>query len=207
MTWKQWATIAGYLIFVFCNLVLKLDTGVTPIIIAIILCLMGVGDGSQLLRKLPFNSLIMVGGMTVMVGVVSTLGGIDLITNGLTMVATKTLAPGLLSLIASCMSVISSAQGVVMPTLVPTVNGLVEAIPGLSVQSLVTAIGLGAYATGISPLSTTGGNVLANFGTVYSPKPEEEKKLFNQLLILAVASMAAYTLAGFIGIYSIILFN
>lgn len=149
----------------------------------------------------------MVGGMTVMVGVVSTLGGIDLITNGLTMVATKTLAPGLLSLIASCMSVISSAQGVVMPTLVPTVNGLVEAIPGLSVQSLVTAIGLGAYATGISPLSTTGGNVLANFGTVYSPKPEEEKKLFNQLLILAVASMAAYTLAGFIGIYSIILFN
>lgn len=82
-----------------------------------------------------------------------------------------------------------------MPTLVPTVNGLMETIPGLSVQSLVTAIGLGAYATGILPLSTTGGNVLANFGTVYSPKPDEEKKLFNQLLILAVASMAAYALA------------
>lgn len=207
ITWKQWASICGYLIFVFCNLVLKLDLGITPFIISITLCLIGVGDGTQLLKRLPFNSLIMVGGMTIMVGVVNHLGGIDLITKGLTLVATKTLAPGLLSVIASSMSVISSAQAVVMPTLVPTVSGLVEAIPGLSVQSLVTAIGLGAYATGISPMSTTGANVLANYGTVFSPTPAEEKKLFNQLLIMAGCSALAYAIAGFVGIYSIILFQ
>lgn len=207
ITWKQWASICGYLVFVFCNLVLNLDLGIAPIIISIILCLAGVGDGTQLLKRLPFNSLIMVGGMTIMVGVVGNLGGIDLITKGLTIVATKTLAPGLLSVIASSMSLISSAQAVVMPTLVPTVSGLVEAIPGLSVQSLITAIGLGAYATGISPMSTTGANVLANYGTIFSPTPAEEKKLFNQLLIMACGSALAYALAGFIGIYSIILFQ
>lgn len=207
INWKQWCSIIGYLVFVFCNLVLKLDLGITPIIISIILCLIGVADGTQLIKRLPFNSLIMVGGMTILVGVVNTLGGIDIITSGLTLIATKTLAPGILSAVASGMSVISSAQAVVMPTLVPTVSGLTEAIPGLSTQSLVTAIGLGAYATGISPMSTTGANVLANYGTIFSPTPAEEKKLFNQLLIMALGSALAYALAGFIGIYSIILFQ
>jgi len=168
---------------------------------------MGVAEGKQLIKRLPFNSLIMVGGMTILVGVVGDLGGIDLITKGLTMIATKTLAPGLISVIASAMSVISSAQAVVMPTLVPTVSGLTEAIPGLSPQALVTAIGLGAYATGVSPMSTTGANVLANYGTIYSPTPDQEKKLFNELLIMAAGSAIAYAIAGFVGIYSIILFQ
>lgn len=207
LNWKQWATIAGYAVFVFCNLGLDIDTAVTPIIVALVLCLIGAGDGTQLIKRLPFNSLIMVGGMTIMVGVVNSLGGIDIIINGLSLVATKTLAPGLMAGLASCMSVISSAQGVVLPTLVPTVAGLCEAMPGLAPQTLITAIGLGAYATGISPLSTTGGNVLANYGTVYGPTPEEEKKLFNQLLIMAGLQLLAYTVAGFVGVYSIILFN
>lgn len=206
LSWKQWCTLAGYLVFVFCNLVLGIDTAVPPIIISIVLCIIGAGDGTQLIKRLPFNSLIMVGGMTIMVGVVNSLGGIDIIIKGLSLVATKTLAPGMMAGLASSMSVISSAQGVVMPTLVPTVGGLCEAMPGLSQQALVTAIGLGAYATGISPMSTTGGNVLANFGTVYSPTPQEEKKLFNQLLIMAGLQLVAYTVAGLVGIYSIILF-
>lgn len=206
LNWKQWLTLLGYAIFVFCNLALGLDTGLTPIIIAMVLCLIGVGDGTQIIKRLPFNSLIMVGGMTIMVGVVSSLGGIDIITGGLTMIATKALAPGLMACTASGMSVISSAQGVVMPTLIPTVPGFVEAVPGVSTQSLVSAIGLGAYATGISPLSTTGGNVLANFGTVYSPTPEEEKKVFNQLLIMAGVSWLGYTIGGLLGLYNIVLF-
>lgn len=207
LTGKQWATIVGYLCFVFCNLVLGIDTAVVPIIAAIVLCIFGCADGNLLIKRLPFNSLIMVAGMTIMVGVVGKLGGIDLVTNGLALVATKSLAPGMMSGLASTMSLFSSAQGVVLPTLVPTVPGLVEMMPGLSPQALVTAIGLGAYATGVSPLSTTGANVLANYGTVYNPTPDEERKLFNQLFILAGAQLVAYTIAGIVGIYSIILFQ
>ena len=207
ISWKQWATIVGYLTFVFCNLVLGLDTGITPIIVSVLLCLIGAADGTQIMKRLPFNSLIMVGGMTVLIGVVAKLGGIDLITSGLVLIANKTLAPAIMSLVASCLSVISSAQSVVMPTLVPTIPGLVEAIPGVSAQSLVSDIGLGAYATGASPLSTTGANVMANFGTVYSPTPDEEKKLFNQLLVFAIISLVTYTVAGVIGIYAVALFH
>ena len=108
---------------------------------------------------------------------------------------------------ASGMSVISSAQGVVMPTLIPTVPGFVEAVPGVSAQSLVSAVGLGAYATGISPLSTTGANVMANYGTVYAPDAKEEKKLFNQLLIMAGCCWLGYTIAGLLGLYNIVLFK
>lgn len=112
-----------------------------------------------------------------------------------------------MSFVASSLSVISSAQSVVMPTLVPTVLGIVEAIPGVTAQSLISAIGLGAYATGASPLSTTGANVMANLGTVYQPTAEEEKKLFNQLLIFAAVSLVTYTIAGIVGVYSVALFH
>ena len=80
-------------------------------------------------------------------------------------------------------------------------------MPCLEPQTPIAAIRLGAYATSVSPLSATGGNVLANYGTVYGPTPEEEKKLFNQLLIMAGLQLLAYTVAGFVGVYSIILFN
>lgn len=119
----------------------------------------------------------------------------------------QTLAPAIMSFVASSLSVISSAQSVVMPTLVPTVLGIVEAIPGVTAQSLISAIGLGAYATGASPLSTTGANVMANLGTVYQPTAEEEKKLFNQLLIFAAVSLVTYTIAGIVGVYSVALFH
>lgn len=207
MTWQNKLTLLGYALFIFCNLVLGLDMAVTPVIIAIVLCIVGAGDGKQMVKRLPWSSLIMVGGMTIMVGVVSSLGGVDLISQGIALVANKWIAPALLNAIAGMMSIISSASGVVMPTLVPTVPELVNLIPGASTQSLVTAIGLGAYATAVFPMSSVGANVLANYGTVYNPSEEEQKKVFNGLLIFAVIGWFAFTLAALLGLYGIHFFS
>ena len=207
LNWQQKITLLGYAFFVYANLGLGLDLTVTPIIIAMFLCIVGAGDGTQIIKRLPWNAMVMVGGMTVMIGVVSELGGVGLISQGLALVADKLIAPGLMTAIAGLTSVISSASGVVMPTLVPTVPGLAELIPGVSVQGLISGIGLGAYATAVSPMSTVGANVLANYGTVYSPSPEEEKKTFNTLLLFALIGWVAYTLAGFCGLYNIQFFH
>lgn len=207
LNWQQKATLLGYAVFVFANIVLGIDLTITPIIIAMFLCIVGAGDGTQLIKRLPWNAMVMVGGMTVMVGVVSELGGVGLISQGLALVANKWTAPGLMTGLAGLTSVISSASGVVMPTFVPTVPGIAELIPGVSVQGLVSSIGLGSYATSFSPMSTVGANVLANYGTVYAPSPEEEKKVFNQLLLFALIGWTAYTLAGLCGLYNIQFFH
>lgn len=203
LTWQHKLTLCGYVVFLVGNLFLGLDMSVTSVVIAIILCVIGVGDGKQLIKRLPWSSLFMVGGMTIMIGVVASLGGIALISQGIAIVSNEVIAPALMCGIAGLMSVVSSASGVVMPTLIPTVPELVNLIPGTSVQALITAIGLGSYATAVSPMSTVGANVLANYGTVYNPTDKEQKKEFNTLLIFAVIGWVAYTLAGLLGLYGI----
>ena len=76
-------------------------------------------------------------------------------------------------------------------------------LPGVPIQSLVTAIGLGSYSTAVSPMSTIGANVLANYGTIYNPDDKEQKKEFNTLLLFAAIGLVVFTLAGFLGLYNI----
>ena len=145
----------------------------------------------------------MVGGMTVMVGVVGSLGGISLISEGISLISNKTLAPAVMCAVAGLMSIVSSASGVVMPTLVPVAVELTAMIPGVSMQSLIAAIGLGSYSTAVSPMSTVGANVLANYGTIYNPDDKEQKKTFNTLLLFAAIGWVVFTLAGLLGLYDI----
>ena len=203
LTWKHKLTLLGYVIFVLGNLFLGLDIAVVAIIIAMILCVVGVGDGKQLIKRLPWNSLFTVGGMTIMVGVVASLGGISLISQGIALISNKAIAPAVLCAVAGLMSVVSSASGVVMPTLIPVAVELTAMLPGVPIQSLVTAIGLGSYSTAVSPMSTIGANVLANYGTIYNPDDKEQKKEFNTLLLFAAIGLVVFTLAGFLGLYNI----
>ena len=203
LTWQNKVTLLGYLAFVIGNLFLGLDIAVVATVIAIFLCIIGVGDGKQLVKRLPWSSLFMVGGMTVMVGVVGSLGGISLISEGISLISNKTLAPAVMCAVAGLMSIVSSASGVVMPTLVPVAVELTAMIPGVSMQSLIAAIGLGSYSTAVSPMSTVGANVLANYGTIYNPDDKEQKKTFNTLLLFAAIGWVVFTLAGLLGLYDI----
>lgn len=203
LTWQHKLTLIGYMTFILGNLFLGLDIAVIAMVIAMVLCIAGVGDGKQLIKRLPWNSLFTVGGMTIMVGVVSSLGGISLISQGISGISNKTIAPAVMCGVAGLMSVVSSASGVVMPTLISVAVELSTLIPGVSIQSLITAIGLGSYSTAISPMSTVGANVLANFGTIYNPNDKELKKEFNTLLLFAAIGWIVFTLAGFLGLYNI----
>ena len=200
---NQILTLCGFGAFIFTNLVLKLDMMITPICAAIVLLCLGCADPKSTFKQIPWNSLIMIGGMTVYVGIIKQLGGVELMTSGIAAIANKHLAPGIMNALCAFMSLFSSGNGVVIPTMSATVSSLCEAIPGLSASGMFWAVVMGANATPMSPMSTVGANSLAYYSAASEPSDEEFKIAFNRQFIMAIIAMVWTSIAGFCGLFAI----
>ncbi|MBR1937464.1 MAG: hypothetical protein IJ836_00715 [Spirochaetales bacterium] len=100
------------------------------------------------------------------------------------------------------MSFFTSGNGVVIPTLIPI-------IPSLSASSsaLVTAVGMGSGAAGISPFSVIGGHMMSCYDSIYKPLEEDRTKTFNNLLLFAVMCIVCNAILSLVGIYSLRIFG
>ncbi len=199
---NQICTLLAFAAYIFCNLVLKVDMMVTPIVAAIVLLCLGCGDPKKIIKDIPWNSLIMIGGMTVYVGIISQLGGVDLLTHFISSVASATFAPAIMNFICAFMSIFSSGNGVVIPTMSATISGLDAAIPGLNTQAMFWSVVMGANATPMSPMSTVGANSLAYYSAASNPTDAEFKKAFNRQLAVAGVAMVWSTIAGALGMFA-----
>lgn len=199
---EQILTLLGFAAFVFCNLVLHVDMMVTPIIAAIVLLCLGCGDSKKIIKDIPWNSLIMIGGMTVYVGIIKNLGGVELLTSGIALVANKAVAPAVMNFLCAFMSIFSSGNGVVIPTMSASVSSLCQTIPGLNPQTMFWAVAMGANATPMSPMSTVGANSLAYYSAASNPSEAEFKKAFNRQLLIAGVAMIWSTIAGLCGMFA-----
>lgn len=206
ISWKNWLTMIGYLIFIILNVFYKVDMMVTPLCVAMILLLVGAAD-TNAMKSLPWGTLIMLGGMAVLVGVIDELGGITLISKGISAVANKTTAPSVMALLCGAMSTVSSANGVVIPTMIATIPDIAASVTGVDPQALIYAVGIGAFGTAISPLSTVGGMIMAAHGTCYNPNEKERQGLFNRLLVLTLVSIASICILALLGVFRLHIFG
>ena len=87
-------------------------------------------------------------------------------------------------LLAGVMSWFSSASGVVMPTLIPTVPGMVG-------NELVITVGLciGAHLAALSPLSSCGGLMLAAYSSGDEVTAQDRNKTFLQLFAMSAGGL------------------
>lgn len=206
ISWKNWLTMIGYLIFIILNVFYKVDMMVTPLCVAMILLLVGAAD-TNAMKSLPWGTLIMLGGMAVLVGVIDELGGITLISKGISAVANKTTAPSVMALLCGAMSTVSSANGVVIPTMIATIPDIAASVTGVDPQALIYAVGIGAFGTAISPLSTVGGMIMAAHGTCYNPNEKERQGLFNRLLVLTLVSIVSICILALLGVFRLHIFG
>ncbi len=84
-----------------------------------------------------------------------------------------------------------------MPTLIPTVPGIVEHMGGtVKASSLVSAIVVGAHVVTLSPLSTLGALAVAS-----ATERTDKGKFFTQLLITGMSGIPLAFIFGLLGIY------
>jgi Na+/H+ antiporter NhaD/arsenite permease-like protein len=178
LAWPHWLTVAVLAMLVISVVTLDLQVGMAALTGATLLSLARAADEKETIKRMPWNVVLMVCGVTVLIGVLERTQGMDLFTELLARVSSPATVTGVIAFVTGIVSVYSSTSGVVLPAFLPTVPGLVERLGGGDALAIASAMNVGGHLVDLSPLSTIGALCLAAL-----PVPSDAPKVFNQLLI------------------------
>ena len=174
---RHWLTVAILALLVFVVVVFDMQVGMAALTGATILSLAGAAEEKETIKRMPWNVVLMVCGVTVLIGVLEQTQGMDLFTDLLARVSTPGTVTGVIAFVTGIVSVYSSTSGVVLPAFLPTVPGLVERLGGGDALAIASAMNVGGHLVDLSPLSTIGALCLAAL-----PPTTDARQVFNQLL-------------------------
>lgn len=144
---------------------------------AVLLSLMKAADDSEAIKRMPWGTILMVCGVTVLISLLEKTGGMQIFTDLLSSVATQATVVPFLAVTIGIVSAYSSTSGVVLPAFLPTVPGLVENLGGGNALGIASTMNIAGHLVDVSPLSTIGALCIASV-----PAGDMSRKLFNQLL-------------------------
>ena len=185
-----WAMIVVVLIFPILHIIFPqvgliktldkaIDVGLVAVVFAVLALLMNLGDEKEVIKKVPWGTLIMICGVGMLISVAIKAGTVKLIAGFVTDTIPAPVVPIVMAAIGGFMSFFSSTMGVVTPALFPLVPNLAEA-SGIDAAVLFSAIVIGAQATAISPFSSGGSLVLSTVSE------EERVDMFGKLIFRGV---------------------
>ncbi|MBQ7515062.1 MAG: hypothetical protein IJS96_02165 [Schwartzia sp.] len=199
---KQKITLAGIAVMVVLVMFFHFNVGLTSFAVAAVLSLLRVADEDKALLRIPWGTLILIGGVSVLMNLIIKLGGIELLSGTLASIMTPSTATAIMGITAGCMSWCSSTSGVVMPTLIPTVPELYANLGGGFGQvEMATTISMISHCGGISPLSTGGGLALAAYSSAAKASVPEQHRLFVRLFAVSACGVLILSFLAYLGLF------
>lgn len=193
---NQYLTLFVITLVILSAMLLKYDIGLCAITGGSLLLLCKTANQKKVIAGIPWGTLLLVGGVSVLIKVIDTAGGITLLSDLLSKIMNETTAGSVMAVSAGLLSAVSSASGVVLPTLIPTVNSVAAGFNGMAPLLLVAGIVIGSHVVTISPLSTIGA-----LGLSAANAETDKNKLFGNQLVCAILSLGVAFLLGIIGVY------
>jgi Na+/H+ antiporter NhaD/arsenite permease-like protein len=153
------------------------DIGFAAFAAAVLLSLARAADDGAAIKGMPWGTIVMVCGVTVLIALLQKTGGMEIFTNLLSSISTQGTVIPVLAAVVGLVSAYSSTSSVVLPAFLPTVPGLVENLGGGDPLAIASTMNIAGHLVDVSPLSTIGALCIASV-----PAGEQSRKLFNQLL-------------------------
>lgn len=201
---NQWITIGGIVAMVIMVMFCKFNVGLTSFLVAGVLSLLKVSDEVEAIKKIPWGTLLLIGGVSMLMSIITKNGGVKLVADTLASIMTTGTAIPFISMSAGCLSWVSSTSGLVMPTMIPTVPSIVEAMGNvINPLEMVTALSMVSHTAGISPLSTGGSLALAAYTGMAHCNAEEQSALFLKLFITSAVGIVFLCLCSYFGLFHI----
>lgn len=202
---KQKICLLSILAMVVMVVGFSISTPLACLLIGVILLVMGIGSEKETIRTMPWGTMVLVSGVSLLMNVVNELEGITLLSNMLTSIMSVKTSAGIMGITAGMMSWFSSSFGVVFPTLMPTVPDIVQSFGGsISGAPMLSAIAFGASIAGISPFSSGGSMCISAMSVDSRFDDSQTNKVFIEFFIWAVVFLAITAVLGFLGIFDIL---
>jgi di/tricarboxylate transporter len=177
LDFNQKVTLAVIALLITGVIVANVNIGMASFAAAVLLTLMRAADEHEAIRKMPWGTIMMVCGVTVLISLMERTSGMDIFTGLLARVATEATVIPFLAIIIGLISAYSSTSGVVLPAFLPIVPGLITNLGGGVPAAIASTMNVAGHLVDVSPLSTIGALCVASV-----PAGKESRKLFNQLM-------------------------
>ena len=153
------------------------NIGMAAFAAAVLVSLVRAADDHEAIKGMPWSTILMVCGVTVLIGLLEKTGGMELFTRLLSSVATQATIIPFMAVTIGVVSAYSSTSGVVLLAFLPTVPGLIANLGGGDALALASTMNVAGHLVDVSPLSTLGALCVAAV-----PAGDLSRRLFNQLL-------------------------
>jgi len=174
---KQKLTLGVIAALVASVVLFKIDVTLGAFIGVMMLSLSNAADEKAAIQAIPWHTLLMVSGATMLIALIDKTGGIDLFTNMLAEFSSATTIPAVIAFVTGVISVYSSSSFVVMPAFLSAIPKLIEKLGGGDPLAIAYSINVGAHLVDVSPLSTLGALCIAN-----AAESENRNALFHWML-------------------------
>jgi Na+/H+ antiporter NhaD/arsenite permease-like protein len=174
---KHWLTVAIVAIWMATVMFFSAPVGLSAFAASVALTAFQLADHSDPIKKMPWNVIIMICGVTLLISVLEKTQGLDLFTDWIARISTKGTVNAVVAFITGIVSSYSSTSGVVIPTFVPIAPGLATRLGIADPLPIAWAISIGAHLVDVSPLSTLGALSLAA-----APAGTDTRQMFNHLM-------------------------
>lgn len=202
---KQWLSLLGLVTLAVSVIGFKLNVGLVAFSISAVLLCANAGNENKSIKGIPWGVLIMISGVSTLMGIVSQTGGITVLIAVLSAFMTPGTAAAVMGATAGIMSLFSSGLGVVFPTLLPTVVSVAESVGNVNPIELASMVIIGGTITGLSPISSTGGLILAILMSEEEDNAAKERHLFLSLVGWGCAALVLVIVLALSGIYTLAL--
>lgn len=191
---KQWLTILGIFMMISGVVFFHVPLLIMSLSTVVFFALFNLDDPEEILSKLPWSTILMVTGISILIGLMEKTGGLDLATSLIASVTAPEYINAMLAFITGVVSAFSSSSGVVMPAFIPLIPGLAEKMGLDNIVAMVTSVAVGSHMVDVSPLSTLGALAIAAM-----PDQSQKDRVFKWLLIWGmsmsiVGAIIAYVL-------------
>jgi di/tricarboxylate transporter len=183
---NQIATIGMIAVLILGVIFGGFNIGMAAFAGAVLLSLLRAADDGEAIKRMPWGTILMVCGVTVLISLLQATGGMEIFTDLLSSIATQATVVPVLAVVIGVVSAYSSTSGVVLPAFLPTVPGLVENLGGGDALGIASTMNIAGHLVDVSPLSTIGALCIASV-----PSGEMSRKLFNQLLAWGMSMTVA----------------
>lgn len=197
----QLATLGAIALLIACAIGAQLvdipfDIGLGAFLIGAVLALFRVADEGKAFKAMPWSTIVMVTGVTVLVNLMSNVGGMDLFAKIIAAMSTPYTVTLVAGFWAGIVSVYASTTGVILPAFLPMAPLLLKELGSTELLPLVSAMIVCGFVVDLSPLSTTGAIFISNAG----PNADKNRLFRNMLfwglsmsVVGAITSWLAFT--------------
>ncbi len=193
-TLEQKVTFLAIVALIVCGAGFSMNVGFTSFTLGLILNLFNPKREAQVIKEMPWSTIVLVSGIVTLVTLMDKLGGTDLVVNAITAVVPESVAPLILLMLAGLASFYATSSAVIV-AFAPMAIQLMETIGSTNVAGMLAALVIASTLVDCSPLAINGAALVANV------QAEDKDKFFKKLMVVGLVMVPIGSTIGWFLFY------